>query len=272
MLVTGASSGIGEACAVHFHNRDWRVYGASRNIQSAGSHPFAILPMDVTSDVSVAEGVRQIFEQEGRIDAVINSAGISIVGAVEDTTIAEAKAQFETNFFGIVRVCRAVLPIMRCQRSGAFVIIGSMAGQLAIPFQGHYTASKFALEGLAEALRMEVMPFGIHVVLMEPGNIRTPITANRQRAAASGTHPPYLEGFERSLAVIEQAEINGADPALVARQIERILAKPRSNLRYVVGHWSERFAVSLKRVLPYKLYEWLAMQIIGLGAWRQLAP
>jgi NAD(P)-dependent dehydrogenase (short-subunit alcohol dehydrogenase family) len=268
MLVTGASSGIGRACALHFHHRHWQVYGTSRSIQSAGSYPFAVLPMDVTSDASVAEGVRHIFEQEGRIDAVVNSAGISIVGSVEDTAISEARAQFETNFFGIVRICLSVLPIMRRQRSGFFVMIGSMAGRLAIPFQGHYSASKFALEGLAEALRMEVMPFGIHVALIEPGNFRTAITANRQRSAASSTHLPYRDGFERSLAVIEQAEINGADPVLVARQIERILSKPRPNLRYVVGYWSERLSVSLKKVLPYRLYEWLAMQILGLGAWR----
>src|SRR5579872_2559800 len=175
-LVTGASSGIGRACAELLAARDFRVYGASRHPLPGSS--FESLPMDVRDEESVTAGIASIVQREGRLDVIVNNAGIAIAGAVEDTSVEEAKDQFDVNFFGALRVCRAVLPVLRDQRSGTIVNIGSIGGLIALPFQGLYSASKFALEGLSESLRLEVAPFGIHVVLIEPGDQQTPLTEN----------------------------------------------------------------------------------------------
>lgn len=164
VLVTGASSGIGKACAEHLFKQGYRVYGTSRNAQSSESNKakdktsdphFEMIKMDVDDDLSVQKGIELIVQCEGRLDAVVNCAGVAIAGAVEDTTIEEAKSQLETNFYGTLRVCRAVLPSLRKQRHGYIVNISSVAGLIGIPFQAFYSANKFALEGMTEALRME---------------------------------------------------------------------------------------------------------------------
>ena len=183
VLITGASSGIGKTCADYLEALGHKVYGASRSLGHKSSSEVITeeirgkgwirVGMDVTNEKSVEQGVAHILKAEGRLDAVINSAGYGISGSVEDTAIEEAYSQFETNFFGVLRVCRAVLPIMRKQKSGCIINMSSIAGIISLPFQGLYCASKFALEGMTEALRLEVKPFGIHVVLIEPGNFRT---------------------------------------------------------------------------------------------------
>src|SRR6185295_4263495 len=148
IIITGASSGIGKACADHLKSRDHKVYCASRSTEdqlAAGN-----VSLDVDDDDSVRLAVQRVLDDAGRIDVVINAAGFGIVGAVEDTSIEEAKMQFETNFFGVVRVCKAVLPVMRDQRSGLIVNISSIAGLVSLPFQSFYSASKFALEGMTE--------------------------------------------------------------------------------------------------------------------------
>ncbi len=187
VLVTGASSGIGRACAEFLAGRGYRVYGGSRRLV-AGSVVESI-SMDVGDDASVHAAVSTILAREGRIDILVNNAGIAIAGAVEDTSVEEARDQFDVNFFGVLRVCRAVLPAMREQGAGYIVNIGSIGGLIAIPFQGFYSASKFALEGLSESLRLEVRQFGVHVVLIEPGDHRTGLTDNRRRTAESGINP-----------------------------------------------------------------------------------
>src|SRR5580704_17976127 len=210
-LVTGASSGIGRACAELLAARGLRVYGGSRHPEPHAA--FEAVRMDVRDEASVDEAVANIIQCEGRIDVVVNNAGISIVGAVEDTSLEEAKDQFEVNFFGVLRLCRSVLPILRKQRAGYIVNIGSIGGLVAIPYQGLYSASKFALEGLSESLRMETRRFGVHVVLIEPGDHRTAITENRRRTGGSQSSAVYRERFERAIARMAADERNGADPA-----------------------------------------------------------
>ena len=146
--------------------------------------------MNVDSDEAVQAGVAGLIEREGRIDALVAAAGWGVAGAAEDTTIAEAKAQFETNFWGSVRVVQAVLPHMRARQHGRIVLISSIGGVIGIPFQAYYSASKFALEGFAESLAYEVEPFGIQVTLVQPGNIATDFTASRQLAAGAGAALP----------------------------------------------------------------------------------
>ena len=152
-----------------------------------------MLVADVTDDRSVEQAVAAVLEREGRLDIVVNNAGMGIAGPVENTSIEQAKRQLEVNFFGAFRVCRAVLPALRSQRSGYIVNIGSIGGLIAIPYQAMYSASKFALEGLSESLRMEVRPFGIKVVIIEPGDHKTAITENRTEM--SGGTDAYSQSF-----------------------------------------------------------------------------
>ena len=170
VLVTGTSSGFGRAISVALAAAGHRVYGTTR-ASSAQSGPGVLpLALDVTRDDQVQAGVAQIMRDAGRIDALVNNAGIGIAGAVEDFTIEEVKQQFDTNFFGVHRMCRAVLPHMRKQGSGHIVNMSSLGGIVSLPFGSMYCASKFALEAYSEALRMEVRPFGIWVSLIEPGD------------------------------------------------------------------------------------------------------
>ncbi|MCS7282086.1 MAG: SDR family oxidoreductase [Anaerolineae bacterium] len=258
VLITGASSGIGKACAEYLAQKGYRVFGTSR---SAPRNPevsptgLTMFYMDVNDDRSVQEGVDFVLRQAGRLDAVVNNAGFGIAGSVEDTSIEEAKAQLETNFFGTLRVCRAALPVMRAQGGGTIVNISSLGGIIALPFQGLYSASKFAVEGLTEALRMEAQPFGIRVVLVEPGDTRTGFTDRRVRVAASA-NSVYRPYFERVIQVVEADERNGTHPEAVARVVERILRHPNPAPRYRVGPFVQRLAAALKGVLPDRLFLW----------------
>jgi NAD(P)-dependent dehydrogenase (short-subunit alcohol dehydrogenase family) len=253
VLVTGASSGIGRSCAEYLAARGYQVYGASRSpVESSGVHSLA---MDVRDDASVRDALAAIVAREGRIDVVVNNAGIAIAGAVEDTSIEEAREQFDVNFFGVLRVCRGVLPMMREQRAGYIVNIGSIGGLVAIPYQGLYSASKFALEGFSESLRLEVGALGVRVVLIEPGDHRTGLTANRRKTEGSQSNPAYREGFERAVNRMAADEQGGPAPELVARLLHRIITRPRPRLRYTVGPVPERAAVWLKRLMPYGVVE-----------------
>ncbi len=230
VLITGASSGIGKACADHLARLGFTVYGASRTIENLGEVRWMPLVMDVDQDKSVTSGVEQVRAQAGRLDIVVNCAGFGIAGSVEDTTLEEAKAQFDTNFFGAVRLCRAVLPEMRQQGAGLIINMSSLAGLLGLPFESFYSASIFALEGLTEALRLEVEPFGVRVVLIEPGNFHTGFTAKRQVSQAARSSTAYRTRFEKSLAQMEQDELNGPTPERFAALLGRISANPKPRL------------------------------------------
>jgi NAD(P)-dependent dehydrogenase (short-subunit alcohol dehydrogenase family) len=263
-LVTGASSGIGEACARRLAAGGWRVFGTQRGPQLPPAGAVEMISMNVDDDESVTRGVAAVLERAGRVDALVNNAGFALAGAVEDTSTAEAKAQFETNFFGALRVVRAVLPAMRRQRSGTIVNISSLAGVFGLPFAGLYSASKFALEGLSESLRFETRGFGIRVVLVEPGDFRTRITERRRYAAAAEVNDAYRTLFEQFKKRQDEDETKAAAPEPVARVVERILRHPRPKLRYPVGIPSQRMVVPLRRFLPQWAFEWLACRLMGL--------
>jgi short-subunit dehydrogenase len=185
----------------------------------------------------------------------VNNAGFAVIGSLEDTTIEEAKFQLETNFFGSLRVCRAVLPIMRQQLSGYIINISSIGGLIGLPFQSAYCASKFALEGAMESLRMEVRPFNIHVVLIEPGDFKTAITSHRQKTAESTQNSAYGDTFKKVLRIVESGECNGPTPERVAELLYYVICKKSPRLRYTVGNISQRIAVPLKKILPTRLFE-----------------
>jgi NAD(P)-dependent dehydrogenase (short-subunit alcohol dehydrogenase family) len=258
VLITGASSGFGHACSAHLSRKGHRVYGTSRSAsfeQEAKNRPFILIPMDVRDQAPIDAGVAYILKHESRIDAVVNNSGFGIAGSVEDTAIEEICAQFETNFFGVLRVCRAVLPQMRKQGSGHIVNISSLAGLMGVPFQGAYSASKFAIEGLTEALRMEVKPFGIQVALIEPGDFKTGFTKNRVITAGAQQSPVYSEKFQKALVVMEAEEQNGPTPDKLAFLVEKVLSNPAPRLRYTAGGMVQRFAAVFKRLAPAFLLE-----------------
>ena len=254
VLVSGASSGIGKSVAEYLHKKGFVVYGASRHIEPSDALPLTV-KMDVTSDESVESAVSFILQKEGRIDAVVNAAGFGIAGAVEDTSVSEAKMQCETNFFGTLRVVKAVLPYMREQRSGYIVNFSSIGGLVGLPFQAFYSASKFAIEGFSEALRFEVKPFNIKVSVIEPGDFKTNFTQNRKKTALAQEDEAYKERFLRCLSVMEHDEQNGADPIVIAKTVYRILNTKNPRFRYTVGPFAERLFIMLKKFLPASLSE-----------------
>ena len=196
----------------------------------------------------------------------MNNAGHALTGAVEDTAIEEARAQLETNFFGVLRVCRAVLPIMRAQGGGHIVNISSLAGVLGLPFSGLYSASKFALEGMSESLRHEVRPFGIRVVLIEPGDFQSRLPLHAPHGAAAA-HEPGLPGGVRGLqGAAGQGRGGRADAgAGGACWWSACSRDPSPALRYSVGMLGQRIVVPLKRLLPQRLFEWALRQALNLG-------
>jgi NAD(P)-dependent dehydrogenase (short-subunit alcohol dehydrogenase family) len=259
-LVTGATSGFGQAIAAGLHGRGWIVYGTSRGLppEAAAAGP-RMIPMDVTADETVAAGVARVLRETGRLDALVNNAGCGWAGALEDTSLDEARAQLETNFFGAHRLCRAVLPTMRAQGRGRIVNIGSLAGIVGVPFQGFYCASKFALEAYTEALRMEVKPFGIHVSLVEPGDFATGITAKRRMAAASGAGSAYLPRCSTAVARMIADESGNTDITPVVRKVIGALEARAPRLRYPVALPSQRLLVALRQLLPQPWFESLVM-------------
>ncbi len=263
ILVTGATSGIGRACADLLHGQSHIVYGGSR-APAAAPPPWRWMALDVANDDSVARAIAQILAEQGRIDVVVNNAGVVYAGSVEDTSMEEARAQFETNFFGALRLCRAVLAPMRAQKSGLIINVSSLAGLLGLPFQGLYSAGKFALEGLTESLRPEIAAFGIEAVLLEPGDIATGVVANRIRAAASGEGSAYRANFEKVVALFEKEETAGAAPAMVARRVASLIAARNHAVRYTTGPMPQRALTALKPFLPSRFFERCLMMYYGI--------
>src|SRR4051794_16234360 len=259
VLVTGASAGIGRVCADRLASAGWTVVGGSRRgTGSAGWEPVVV---DVDDDASVRSAVDGVRARHGRLDAVVLAAGWGLAGPVEVTPIAEAKAQLETNFWGVVRTVQAALPVMRQQGGCRIVILSSLGGLIGIPFQAFYSASKFALEGYAEALAYEVAPFGVHVTLVEPGNIKTDFTGSRRKLSDLG---PYADATEHAVEVMERDERGGADPAGVAKAVERVLTAKRPPRRVTVGRSGERLGAVAKRLLPHRVFEKAASGALGV--------
>jgi short-subunit dehydrogenase len=241
------------------------VYGTSRNPTAAAPDSTTLIAMDVDDDASVAEDKKQKKTKAGRIDAVVNNAGLGYAGALEDTSVDEARRQFETNLFGVHRVCRAVLPHMRERRAGRIVNMSSLGGLVTVPFQGMYCASKYALEAYTQALRMEVRPFGIQVAMIEPGDFATGFTAHRRMTAASAPGSPYAERCRSAVAKMAEDEGVTTDVWPVVRAAIDSIESDRPPLRYPVASRLQLALVGLRHVLPQRLYEKLVMDHYGVG-------
>ena len=221
------------------------------------------LQMDVDDDDAVTRGVQGVLSTYGRIDAVVACAGWGLAGPAETTTIADGKAQMESNFWGVVRVVNASLPAMRHQGGGRLIVMSSIGGLLGIPFQAFYSASKFALEGYAEALGYEVAPFNVDVTLIEPGNVKTGFTASRRILDARGDSP-YVSASAKAISAMVRDEQHGASPDVVATLVEKVLSSRRPPRRVSVGKRFERFAVVARRILPFRLFEASAKSSLGV--------
>ena len=264
VLVTGASSGNGRAIATLLSQRGYRVFGTSRRPAETEVSPgFDLLELDVCSDDSVRDCVAGVLERAGRLDVLVNNAGYELAGALEETSLDEARAQFETNFFGIVRMVKAALPAMRRQRSGRIVDISSLAGLAPTPFMGMYSASKFAVEGFTATLRVEVQPFGIHVSQVEVGFLNTAMKSHRQRTTERIAEYDARRG--RALKSIAELEERGPGAELVARAVRRIVGSRRPRLRYLVGRQARTVAL-LQQFLPERLFEQGLKRSFGLEA------
>jgi NAD(P)-dependent dehydrogenase (short-subunit alcohol dehydrogenase family) len=261
VLITGAASGMGKECAERLAASGWRVFGGARQALELDGGVEGLI-MDVDDEISVRRAIDAVLAKAGRLNAVINCAGFLLCGAVEDVTIEEAKALFETNFFGVLRVCRAALPTLRAS-GGHMVNISGLAGVVALPFTAHYSASKFAVEGLSEGLRLEARPFGVKVVLVEPSYIRTKLMAKRRNAVAARIGV-YSSAFDRLMSKGEETTAAAPPPDCVALLIERVLNNPDPKLRYTVGSFERRHIPLLKRILPQRTFEWVLRRVIGV--------
>ena len=268
-LVTGASSGIGEETARTLHKLGYTVYAAARRtdrlkqLTAVGIHA---LTMDVTDDESMSSGIEKIITETGRIDVLVNNAGYGSYGAIEDVSLDEARRQFEVNVFGLARLTQLVLPHMRAQRSGTIINISSIGGRFTTILGGWYHASKHAVEALSDALRMETAPFGIDVVVIEPGLIRTEwsgIAANHLEETAEGSaYASQIKAVANSMRS-ESTNKRQSPPSVIADTVEKIVTARKPRTRYVVG-FAAKPLVTLRRILPDRAFDRVISAALGV--------
>ena len=250
--VTGASSGLGLHTARALAREGWQVIAGARSFpQETEREGMICLPLDVTEEESIRAFRDRALEISSRVDAAVQCAGILVLGSCEETEPEEFRRVWETNFLGMVRVNRAVLPVMREQGKGDIVLFSSINGLLGVPFQSAYTASKHAIEGYAECLSMETAPFGIRVMLVEPGDHRSGSDRYRGHARAMGQDSPYAAAYESATAVIHHDETNGSDPEALGRKLARTLGRKHLPFRKCIASPDQHLAVWLHRLLPY---------------------
>ncbi|MGH9775688.1 MAG: SDR family oxidoreductase [Candidatus Acidiferrales bacterium] len=276
-FITGGTDGLGRATALLLAQENFRVFATGRNPQKisalneearAKNLPLEALEMDVTDDASVDQALRAVREKAGAIEVLVNSAGVAIVAVMEEITLADLRKQFETNFFGVVRVTQRVLPEMRERRSGRIINMSSVGGRMASPLFGPYSGSKFALEGMSDAMRVELAPFGVHVILIEPGFIPSGMnaaaaelsSAYASRAATS----PYKEIYGGFLKKWKKAtKAPRYTPEDCARVILRVVRAERPKARYPVT--LPAYAVGImRRVLSDRMVDRMMLRSLGV--------
>lgn len=249
VFITGISSGFGKKTAELLAEKGYIVYGTVRRGQVSSQNINALI-MDLMDHSSIKQAVSSVLQKEGRIDILINNAGMHTGGAIETTSLENAKMQMDTNVMGMVYMLREVLPGMRKQGNGTIINLSSIGGLMGLPFQGFYSASKFAIEGLSETLRMELKPFNIKVVVINPGDFHTNNTANRRNFLTKSINDPYAEQFTKTLSIIEKDENGGWPPDVLARKLVKIIERKNPCQRYIIATAEQKLAVILKRILP----------------------
>ena len=259
VLITGGSSGIGKSVAHFLTEKGFIVYGTSRNPQKITEQlPFKLIALDVSDATTIASAVQTIIKKEGRLDVVINNAGVGITGPIEETPDVEIKKAFQTNVFGPIDVIKAVLPQMRKQGSGLIINVTSIAGYMGLPYRGVYSATKGTLELLTEALRMEIKGFNIKMTNIAPGDFATNIASGRYHAPVLD-NSPYKVPYGNTLALMNEHVDHGSDPIEMAEAIYGIITSKNPKIHYKVGAFMQKFSIILKRVLPDTVYEKLLL-------------
>lgn len=255
ILITGISSGFGKAMAERLASDGHKVYGTHRRDvpQIPG---VTYIKADASDDAQVEAAVSRVVEAEGRIDVFINNAGMGVGGPLEFSSLDDARKQMDVNWMGMVRFLHSVIPVMRRQREGKIICISSIGGLIGLPYQGLYSASKFAIEGYCQALRLEVKEFGIKVVVIEPGDFSTGFTATRSTVANPEAFEVY-KSYAKSMASIEHDETSGLKPDVLAAKISEIVRKKNPKYNYIVATFLQRLSVFAKAILPPRMFAWV---------------
>lgn len=263
VLITGGSSGIGKSIGTLLKQKNFIVYGTTRSLEK---HPnfntFKLLEIELKDKISVVKGVQHIIDREGRLDILINNAGVGIIGAIEETLIDQIEHAFDVNLKGAIRMIQAVLPQMRHQKSGLIINNTSIASYMGLPYRGVYSASKGALKLITEALSMEVKNFGVKVVNLAPGDFATNIAANRYHVPVNknSSYPKY----NQLLQLIDKHQNNAKNPDQVAYKVYKIIQQKHPKINYKAGAFAQRFSIILKNILPSKWYEYLLLKYYKL--------
>ncbi len=262
VLVTGGSSGIGSATCRFLHDKGCTVYGTSRKTANGDTlNGIKMLRLDLNDHSTIQKAVAYLIEKEGRLDVLVNNAGVGIAGAVEDTSSEETESVFRTNVFGVLECCRAVIPQMRKQGGGRIINISSIAGEFGLPFRGVYCATKSALDLLSETMRMELSPANIHVSYIQPGDIRTEINTNRIIARRSKSpESPHYKRFQQIYREISEEVSSAKSPETVARTVYEVMNIARPKMRYPTASFIQRLSLTLNRILPKHLFQKMLMR------------
>lgn len=258
ILITGGSSGIGKSIGIYLTQKGYKVYGTTRNLNKYKDFKeFKLLELDVTNSDTITKTVSHVINEEGRIDVLINNAGVGITGAIEETPIDEIDKAFDTNLNGPIRMIQSVLPQMRNQKNGLIINITSIAGNMGLPYRGIYSASKGALSIVTEALRMETKDFGVKITDIAPGDFATNIAAGRYHAPINDSSP--YSSYANVLDMINNDVDSAQNPIEVAKKVHSIILMAKPKVHYKVGMFLQKFSLFLKKVLPDTLYEKLLL-------------
>ena len=255
ILITGITSGFGKAMAERLASEGHKVYGTHRKAKEF-IPGVTYIKAESTVQEEVEAAVRQVVDAEGGIDVFINNAGMGIGGPLEFCSIEDCQRQMDVNFMGMVRYIREVVPVMRRQGHGHILCFSSIGGLVGLPYQGMYSASKFAIEGYCEALRLEIRKFGINVTTIEPGDFATAFTAQRKSVDNPEVHKVY-PGYANSLASIEHDENSGLKPEFLAKKISRIIRKKRPGYHYIISTFLQKLSVFARTILPPRWFAWV---------------
>ncbi len=259
VLITGGSSGIGMSIGVFLKSKGYKVYGTTRSTSKYPNfNEFDLLELDVKVEETINKAVEKLINLEGKIDILINNAGVGITGPIEETPNSEIEKAFNTNFYGPIRMAKAVLPQMRTQKSGLIINITSIAGYMGLPYRGIYSATKGALELVTEAMRMEVKDFGVQMTNLAPGDFATNIASGRYHTPVFD-NSAYKKPYGATLEAINNDVDSGGDPIQVAQAVYKIINTPKPKVHYKVGDFMQKFSLKLKKILPDKVYEKLLL-------------
>lgn len=258
ILITGVSSGFGRAISEALLADGHIVYGTARRELDFELKGLQVKHLDVTQMDSIRSVIASIIDEQGKIDVLINNAGVGIAGAAELASFDEIDLQMNTNFRGVVGMCAAVLPYMRAKRSGTILNVSSIGGVFAIPYQGFYSVSKFAVEAYSEALSLETKQFGVRIVIIEPGDFNTGFTNNRKVSQTTVSDTDYKDSFARVIANIEKDERGGGNPKYLAKKIAKIVNKKSPKFRYLIApNIIQQLSVAAHSLLPDRFFQWI---------------